>query len=258
MLHIQTLEKLDQLKLYGMAQSLETHYKRSEPTDISPAELLTLLVDAECSYRETKRTKRLIDGAKFKEREACIETLDYKKDRGLKKTSIMELTQNQWIQNHQNILITGPSGSGKSFLAQALGNHSARHGYSVTYLRMPKLPFYLLEARANGSYLDYLKKLSKTRVLIIDDLGLSPVADQERQDLLEIIEDRHKIGSTILTSQLPVAGWHQYLGGGLTADAILDRLLHSSHRFELRTHESLRREPALEKEKLTLTGQSEK
>lgn len=170
----------------------------------------------------------------------------------------MELTQNNWIQNHQNIIITGPSGSGKSFLAQALGNHSARHGYSITYLRMPKLVFYLLEARANGSYLEYLKKLAKIRVLILDDWGLAPVGDQERQDLLEIVEDRHKVGSTILTSQLPVSGWHQYLGGGLTADAILDRLLHSTHRFDLRSDDSMRREHPQEKEKLTRSTSSEK
>ena len=210
MLHIQTLEKLRSLKLNGMLLSLEMHYKSSEPTDISPTELLTLLIDAECTHRETKRMKRLIDGAKFKEREACIEALDYKKDRGLKKSVVMELTQNQWIQQCQNIIVTGPSGSGKSFLAQAFGNHSARYGHTVTYMRMPKLPFYLLEARANGSYLEYLRKLSKTRILILDDFGLSSVAEQERQDLLEIIEDRHKVGSTIITSQLPVSGWHQY------------------------------------------------
>lgn len=255
MLHVQTIEKLKQLKLYGMTESLETHYKNSEPTDISPMELLSLLVDSESAYRDTKRTKRLIDGARFKEREACIEALDYKRERGLKKPVIIEMTQNQWIQNCQNTLITGPSGSGKSFLAQALGNHAARHGFSVAYHRMPKLPFYLLEARANGTYLRYLKRLSKTRILILDDWGLSPVSEQDRQDLLEIIEDRHKVGSTIVTSQLPVSGWHQYLGGGLTADAILDRLLHSTHRFELKTRDSLRME---DKEKLTQPGQSEK
>lgn len=258
MLHVQTLEKMNLLKLYGMVQAMETHYKNSHPTDVSPTELLTLLVDAECSYRDNKRTKKIVDGAKFKERAACIEALDYKGSRGLKKTAIMELTQNQWLQNYQNIFITGPSGSGKSFLAQALGNHCARHGYSVAYLRMPKLIFHLLEARADGSYLSYLKKLAKTRVLILDDWGLSAVGDQERSDLLEVIEDRHKTGSTIITSQLPVTAWHQYLGGGLIAEAILDRLLHSDHRFDLRSIESLRRELPSEKEKLTQPGQSEK
>ena len=241
-----------------MVQAMETHYKNSQPTDISPTELLCLLIDAEYSHRENKRTKRLVDGAKFKEKEACIEALDYKGSRGLKKSAIMELTQNQWIQNHQNILITGPSGSGKSFLAQALGNHCARSGYSVTYIRMPKLVFHLLEARTDGSYLEYLKKLAKTRVLILDDWGLSAVSDQERSDLLEIIEDRHKVGSTIITSQLPVTAWHQYLGGGLAAEAILDRILHSEHRFDLRSIDSLRRERFPEKEKLTQTDQSEK
>jgi DNA replication protein DnaC len=258
MLHAQTLDKLNQLKLYGMVQAIETHYQHSEPSDISPSELLTLLTDAECSYRDTKKTKRLVAGANFKEKEACIEALDFRGARGLKKATVMELTQNQWIKNHQNIFITGPSGSGKSFFAQALGNHCARHGYSVTYLRMPKLMFYLLEVKARGGYLDYLKKLAKIPILILDDWGITPIGEQDHQDLLEIIEDRHQIGSTILTSQLPVSGWHQYLGGGLAAEAILDRLFHSTHRFELRTHESLRKEQPPEKEKLTQSSQSEK
>jgi DNA replication protein DnaC len=258
MMQAQTLDKLNQLKLHGMAKAIETHYKTNDLTNLSLTELLSILVDAECAHRDTKRTKRLVDRAKFKEREACIEALDYRSNRGLKKASIMELTQNLWILNHQNILITGPSGSGKSFLAQALGNYSAREGYSVTYLRLPKLVFHLIEAKADGSYLEYLKKIAKTRILILDDWGLSTIGDQERSDLLEIIEDRHKVGSTIITSQLPVSGWHEYLGAGLTADAIMDRLIHGAHRFELRAVDSLRRELALEKEKLTQSDQSEK
>jgi DNA replication protein DnaC len=240
-----------------MANAMETHYGSAHPVDVSPVDFLSLMVDAESTYRENKKMKRLVDGAKFKEREACIEAIDYKSPRGLKKTSIIELTQNHWINHHQNILITGPSGSGKSYLAQALGNHCARYGYSVSYLRMPKLIFQLLEAKAKGIYLDQLKKLSKVRVLILDDWGLSALTDPDRQDLLEIIEDRHKVGSTILTSQLPVSGWHVYLGGGLVAEAILDRLLHSTHRFDLQSDDSLRNEQRKKKEKLTSTDGSE-
>jgi DNA replication protein DnaC len=258
MLYQQTRDKLFQLKLYGMVQAMEDIYKHSQPTELSPTELLAILADAECLLRENKKIGRLIEGAKFKEREACIEALDYKGNRGLTKSAVMDLTQNQWIKNNQNIFITGPSGSGKSFLAQALGRHCARHGYTVAYVRMPKLAFYLLEAKANGSYLDYLKKLAKHRLLILDDFGITSIGEQDQHDLLEIIEDRHQVGSTIITSQLPVTGWHQYLGGGLAGEAILDRLHHSTHRFALRSIESLRRDPSLEKEKLTQPGQSEK
>ena len=166
---------------------------------------------------------------------------------------MQELARNQWIQHAQNILITGPTGSGKSYFAQALGNHVVRHGYSVQYIRMPKLPFALVQARAEGSYLDFLKKLAKIKLLILDDFGLAAMGEQERQDLMEIIEDRHKLGSTIITSQLPVDAWHTYLGGSLVAEGILDRLLHSTHRADLRTIESMRKEGQKHSEIATLT-----
>lgn len=245
MLHTQTIEKMTQMKLYGMLESIQNLLARAGTDgtqDLGPTEIFGLTVDAEWTYRENQRTKRLLTGAQFKEKTACIEALDYRSGRGLKKSVVTELTQNHWISNHQNIVITGPAGSGKSFLAQALGNHAARFGFSVQYLRMPKLLFSLLQARADGSYLQLLKRLLKTQILILDDWGLSALGEQERQDMLEIIEDRYQAGSTIVTSQLPVSAWHAHLGGSLIADSILDRLVNPAQRIELRTEKSLREE----------------
>jgi DNA replication protein DnaC len=228
------------MKLYGMVKSLEELAARPEAKELPLTDAIGMLVDAEWTVRENKKMDRLIQNAQFKEKEACIEALDYRIPRGLKKSFVLELTQNQWIHHAQNILITGPSGSGKSFLAQALGHHATRHGFSVQYIRAPRLNVALIQARADGSYMNYLKKLAKTKILILDDFGLAPMAEQERQDLMEIIEDRHKVGSTIITSQLPVNAWHAYLGGSLLAEGILDRLMHQVHRVDLNTKESLR------------------
>jgi DNA replication protein DnaC len=253
----QTIDRLNQMKLYGMLQSLEQLTSNPESSQLAFTEIAGLIVDAEWSHRENKRMKRLILNAQFKEREACIEALDYRTSRGLKKTFVTELTQNQWIHHSQNILVTGPAGSGKSFFAQALGHHATRYGYSVSYLRMPKLSIALVQAKADGSYLNFLKKISKTKILILDDLGLAPIGEQERQDLMEIIEDRHKVGSTIITSQLPVSAWHAYLGGSLVAEGILDRLMSNVHRVDLRTDESLRKKPEKQNSLLTQVALSD-
>jgi DNA replication protein DnaC len=245
MILTQTIDRMTQMRLLGMVKSLEELAARPESAELPLTHAVGMLVDAEWTARENRKMDRLIQNAQFKEREACIEALDYRIPRGLKKTFVLELTQNQWIHHAQNILITGPSGSGKSFFAQALGHHATRHGYSVQYIRAPRLNVALMQSRADGSYMSYLKKLAKTKILILDDLGLAPMSEQERQDLMEIIEDRHKIGSTIITSQLPVNAWHAYLGGSLIAEGILDRILHQVHRVELSTKDSLRNPRAI-------------
>jgi DNA replication protein DnaC len=254
MLLEQTKEKLAKMRLHGMLHALEGRLTRADHADLPSADLVGLLVDDEWIYRENRRLTSLLQKAKFKEREACVENIEYPAHRGLKKTQVLDLAQNRWITAHQNILITGPSGSGKSYLAQALGNNACRQGISVNYLRVSKLLFSLLRARADGTYGDLLKRLGKVQILILDDFGLGALEEQQRQDLVEIAEERYGAGSTIVTSQLPVGTWHEYLGGGRVADALMDRLIHNAHRIDLKSRKSMREE----KSGLTESGHSEK
>lgn len=233
MLLEQTIDKLMQMKLYGMASSAKERLSRPDHADLSHSELLGLMVDDEWLSRENRRLTTLLKNAKFKEKNACIEDIDYHHSRGLKKPFLLELAQNRWIEAHQNLAITGPSGVGKSYLAQALGHQACQAGYSVVYLRFPKLLIQLVHARADGTYAQFLARFSKAKVLILDDFGIALLEEAERRDLLEIMEDRYGSGSTIITSQLPVSSWHEYLGGGQVGDAICDRLIHNCHRIDL-------------------------
>jgi len=241
MLLEQTLDKLNQMKLFGMSHSLKDRLERHDHQNLSKAELLGLLVDDEWLYRENRKLTARLKVAKFKQRTASIESIDYKTARGLRKEQILELAQNRWISAHQSLLILGPSGCGKSFIAQALGHHACRNGFTVQYLRLPALLTQFVQARAQGTYDRLLKRLAKLSVLIVDDFGLSSLTEREKQDLLEAVEERYGSGATVLTSQLPASDWHEYLGGGRIADAVLDRLVHNAHRIELRSEESLRK-----------------
>jgi DNA replication protein DnaC len=254
MLLEQTHTKLVEMKLYGMASSIKERLERVDHQSLSKEEFVGFLVDDEWLYRENRKLTARLKVAKFKQREAAIENIDYRTPRGLRKTQVLELAQNRWITAHQSTLITGPSGAGKSYLAQALGLNACRSGFTVQYVRLPTLLAQFVQARAQGTYDRLLKRLSKIALLVVDDFGLAVLKEVEKQDLLEAIEERYGVGATLVTSQLPIGDWHEYLGGGRLADAILDRLVHNAHRIELSSKESMRKERAA----LKHGGQSDK
>lgn len=244
MLLEQTYAKLVEMKLYGMANAIKERLERVDHQSLSKEEFVGFLVDDEWLYRENRKLTARLKVAKFKEREAAIENIDYRTPRGLRKAQVLELAQNRWIAAHQSTLITGPSGAGKSYLAQAFGLNACRNGFTVQYVRLPTLLAQFVQARAQGTYDRLLRRLAKTALLVIDDFGLAALSEVEKQDLLEAIEERYGVGATLVTSQLPIGDWHEYLGGGRLADAILDRLVHNAHRIELVSKESMRKERA--------------
>jgi len=233
MLNEQTREKLSTLKLHGMHQALEEQLRHPGITELSFDERFALLVDRQWSWKENKRLERLLGNAKLK-LNACIEDIDDKKHRGVDKSVILGLAGCEWIRQAQNIIITGPTGVGKTYLACALANSACRNAYSALYVRCPRLFQHFTIARGDGSYAKLLHKLSKTKVLILDDLGLAPLTDEQRRDVLEVLEDRYDLSSTIVTSQLPIDVWHDSIGDPTIADAILDRLIHNSHKIVLK------------------------
>jgi len=242
MLNEQTMEKLHAMKLFGMAEALKEQWSQPAAIDLSFEERFGMLVDAEDLFKENKRMKRLLESTKLK-LSASMEDIDYRTPRGLDKSVILSLGSSEWIEHHQNVIIVGPTGSGKTFLSCALAHKACRNGLSAFYLRTPKLSYTLAIARADGSYARTLARLAKARVLILDDFGLSPLTDPERRDLLEVIEDRHGTASTIIASQLPVDHWHEMIGDPTIADALLDRVVHNAHQINLKG-ESMRKRKA--------------
>lgn len=199
------------------------------------------MIDHEYLYRKNNRLTRLLQGARLRIPQACFEEIDYGHHRGLVKSKVLELQSTDWIEASRNILITGQTGVGKSYLASALGQWACRQGYAVLYQRCPRLLGDLYASRVEGAYLKHLGKLARVKVLIVDDFGLHSMTDQKRKDFLKIIEDHYKISAMILTSQLPVKDWHEHIGDPTIADAIMDRLLHGATKIEL-SGESLRKE----------------
>lgn len=242
MLNEQTFEKLSAMKLFGMAEALKDQMRTPDMNDLSFEQRFGMLVDAQCLFREGRKMKRLLDTAKLK-LSASMEDIDYRTPRGLDKSVIMHLGSCEWVRRHQNIIIEGPTGVGKTYLACALGHKACREGLSAFYIRTPKLYYTMAIARADGSYAKTLAKLAKVSVLILDDLGLAALTDPERRDLLEVVEDRHGSASTVITSQLPVEHWHEMIGDPTIADALLDRLVHNAHRIHLKG-ESMRKKKA--------------
>lgn len=230
----ETLRKLNELRLRGMAKSFQERIIRPDHRELSFEEFLGLLVDDEDLYRKNLRQRRLLQMAKLKFPSACLEDIDYQAPRGLVKSKIVGLQNTEWLNNHQNILITGPTGAGKSYLACAFGQWCCRNGLSVFYSRWPRLLGDILASKGQGNYLKHLDRLTKVNLLIIDDFGLTALNDAERKDFLEIIEDRYAKGSTVIASQLPIKEWHACMGDPTIADAICDRLFHVSHKFEMK------------------------
>jgi DNA replication protein DnaC len=232
MLIEQTLHHLSTLKLIGMKGALQRQLEQPNTHHLSFEERLGLLVDQERAYRQDKKINRLLAAAKLRQ-QACMEDIDYRHARGIRREEISSLASCQWIKEGVNIFITGPTGIGKSWLACALGHQACRLGLSVSYVRISRLFEEIRLAHADGSYPKIASKLLKYDLLILDDWGLERLTQEQRRDLLEIIEDRHTIKPLLITSQLPVAKWHEVIGDPTIADAILDRLLHKSLKYEL-------------------------
>lgn len=229
----QTVSTMNAMKLYGMAKSLTDRLGTPQHAGLSHDEFVGLLVQDEKTYRDNKRLKRLLQNARFKQA-ASLEDIDYSHARGLSKQTMIELSSPQWIIDSRSVLLTGPAGVGKSYLACALGNFAARSGYSVSYIRAPRLFASLSQARGDGSHLKAITKLGKVDVLIIDDFLITPLSDWERRDTLEIVEDRYGSGATIITSQCPTKQWHPAIGDPTLADAICDRLIPQAHKIVLK------------------------
>lgn len=228
-----TLEKLRALNLYGMAEAFQSFNENPDSERLSFDERFGMIVDKETIRRNEKRQIKLLKEAKLRFPEACVEDINYEHKRGLERTKMVALAQCDWIRKGQNTIFIGPTGVGKTYLACALGHRACREGLSVRFFRMRKLFELIQKSQAEGKYTSFMAKLSKTEVIILDDWATGDINRNERQELLEIFENRHAVRSTILTTQKPVALWHEYIGDATIADAILDRLLSNAHKIEL-------------------------
>jgi DNA replication protein DnaC len=239
MLKHPTLDKLQSLKLTGMVAALADQSTTADITELTFEERLGLLVDREMTERDNRRMTSRLRRARLRH-VAALEDLDYRSSRGLDKGLIQSLAGCQWVKEHLNILITGPTGVGKTWLACALAHKACREGYTAQYVRLTRLLRELTIAKGDGQYAKLLTNLAKVDVLILDDWGLMKLSAENRRDLLEVLEDRHGRRSTIATSQLPMEEWHGVIGDATLADAILDRLVHNAYKINLRG-ESMRK-----------------
>lgn len=233
MLDHPTHDQLRALKLDGMADAFAELQARDEANDLSHAEWLGLLIDREASNRSTKKFQSRMRAAKLRHVGASIEDVDYRTPRKLDKALFKQLATGKWIEDHHNLLITGPCGVGKTWLACALGHKACRDGKTITYHRLPRLFAGLELAHGDGRFPRLFRQLTKVDLLILDDWGPDRLTAPQRRDLMEIVEDRYQSGSTVITSQLPVDAWHDVIDEPTFADAILDRLIHNAHRLQL-------------------------
>ena len=229
-----TIDKLRGMRLGTMADAWLTQREQPKVHELDFDTRFGLLVDAEHLSRDNKRLARALRAAKLRLPNACIEDIDFAPKRELDRAAVRQLGTCAWIASHANVIITGATGTGKSYVACALGQQACRSGYRVSYRRMPRLIEELALAHADGTYTRLLGRLAKVDVLVLDDWGIAPLRNQERRDMLEIVEDRHGARATIITSQLPVENWHDYVGDPTIADALLDRVVHNAHRIKLK------------------------
>ena len=240
MLTLPTLEKLRQLKFHGMAKAFEEQFESHSYSELCFEERLGLLVDREMSERWNRRLQTRLALAKIRQRQACLEDLDTSAQRGLDRSLVQSLSSCQWIRDHQNLLIDGPTGSGKSFMADAFANKACREGFRVLCFRASRLFEELATSRGDGRYSKLLNSIAKAHLVVIDDWGLSKMTDLQQRDFLEILEDRHGTYATLIASQIPVTHWHELMDNPTVADAILDRLIHNAYKINLKG-ESMRK-----------------
>ena len=233
-------EKLASLKLYGMANALEEYAKSEAFNDMEFTEQLAVLLEQETIYRHNRQLKRLITMAKLRYSDACIEDIKFNAQRGINKQLLIELSKMDWVRNKRNMIITGATGTGKTYIACAVGNSACRQNVKTLYVRQHKLMSELRISKATGEYIKLIDRLSKVELLIIDDWGMSSLNDDQRRDLLEITENRYNLRSTIIATQFPIDKWHSLIGDPTIADAICDRLIHNAYKLKL-AGESMRK-----------------
>lgn len=244
-----TLDKMRRMRFYGMFRAFKISMESGKQETYTPDEIIAHLIEAEWDDRQNRSIEQKIKNARFRYK-AAIEDLYYNNERNIDKNQIMRLTECTFIDKHENVLITGSTGIGKSYIASALGHHACSLGYKSLYHNVPKLFAKLKMAKADGSYLKEIAKIERQDLLILDDFGIQPFDAQSRAALMEIIEDRHGKTSLIITSQVPVSKWHEVIGEKTITDAILDRIIHDAHRLELKG-ESLRKKRVPNKELIT-------